>query len=312
MTPKTDTLHSDIGAIQRILDGLDDDDVIVRAQFEHRLRVARAQLAQAVHRPEPKRMPITFRGQPVDGTRAIDASFATNAMKLFMEAAQTVSASYLGVDLKDSGRIPSMGERALQIVDTAVGSFGFVLELPAPAEPEPTQTYLDLPVADSEDEVERSLAALIDLLSAAASDDDDAVAEQVAELHHRAVKKAADFTKFLLDNNAQVSIEFSGRRARLTSEESVSRVFSSLSADHVSEIETTEGGVIIGILPDSRQFEARLEGSDDVTKGKLDRRIQDVEGFAAMWLNKPAMLSLRKVTARSRTRFVLDDAKPRV
>lgn len=300
-----DWARSEVGTLERFLSELTEDDVIERVQLEQRLERARKRLAELEARPQPKGLPITFRGQPVEGTRSIDASFATQALKAFVEATDTVAASLVSDELKGRGRLPGVGGRSLRIVDTAVGSFGFELELPPPTEEE---AQASLPLEGEEaDPYAQAITTTLRLLDEASTSDEEAVSDLVAEIHPRAARKVAAFAKVLADHHALVAMTFEGRRVQFDDEAQVRRVVESLKDEDIDQEDETHEGTLTGILPHSRKFEAQLK-SGALIEGRIDRSLSEIGEFKKRWENVKAELSFRVVRVRANRRYVLTGA----
>lgn len=301
-----DLLRSEIGTLEQFLADLTDDDVIERLGLEHRLSQARERLAAVEGQPQPKPLPMTFRGRPVDGSRSIDATFASKAVKAFVEATDTVAAS-LVEDLKGRGRLPGTTDRSLRIIDTARGSFGFELELPPPQAIEPTQAGLFPAAPEPIDPYADAITTTLKLLDQAATEDEDAISDLVAEVHPRAAAKVRAFAKVLNDHEALFAVAFEGRQVRLDTEAQVRRVVDSLADEDISENNETHAGTLLGVLPESRAFEARLTDGA-IIHGKIDRAVHDIIGFKAQWEGNEASLALRVIRVRANRRFVLTGA----
>ena len=95
--------------------------------------------------------------------------------------------------------LPQVGGRSLRIVDTALGSFGFELELPPPVRDERPQTELELDETAADDPYEKAIETTFDLITRAAAQDDAEVSSLVAEIHRRAAAKVRAFVKVLAD-----------------------------------------------------------------------------------------------------------------
>lgn len=294
-------LRSEIGTIERFLRDLTEDDYIERMQLERRLGEARDRLAEFEARPRPKTLPITFRGQPVDGDRSIDANFASQAIKAFVDAADTVAASLLADELKDRGRLPGVGSRSLRIVDTVTGSFGFELELP------PNEGQESLPLEGVDDAYSEALEVTIALLDQAATDDDEAISDLVARIHPRAAAKIRTFAKVLVDHHALFAAEFAGKQIRFDDETRARRVVDSLKDEDISEDDEQHVGVLLGVLPQSREFEAQLDDGT-LIRGKIHRNVEDIAEFKQRWENESAWLHFRVIRVRVNRRHILTSA----
>jgi len=300
-------LQSEVATLEGLLANLSQDRVIERLGFERRLNEARRQLALVSSQPRALSLPITFRGDPVEGSRSIDASFATKALRAFVEATDTVAASLTAADLKDIGPLPGSGGRSLRIVDTVLGSFGFELELP-PLSTTNVETQTDLwellPGSESPDPYVDAITTTFNLIGQSASMDENAITDLVADIHPRAAAKVRAFAKVLFDHHALFAAEFEGQQIRLDRHEEVQHVMELLDGDNINETIQTLSATIQGILPDARVFEAKL-AAGEVVKGKIDRSLPNIQDFKAMVENTTTLLQFRVVNVRSNRRYVL-------
>lgn len=297
-------LLSEIGTVERFLAETPEDSIIMRMSWKSRLEVLHERLAEAKARPQAYPLSITFRGAPVEGMRSIDASFAGKVVRAFVEATDTVTASCVSETLHDRGRLPGVGPRSLRIVDTAVGSFGFELELP----PAPAEDGVP-PISPGDDPYVGAIDTTLRLLEEAASEDEDAISDLVAEVHPRAAGKVRAFASVLAENDALFAVAFRGRQLRFDDIEQAKRVVASLAEADISEELQTHVGTVLGVLPESRRFEARLEGGE-LLQGKVDRSVADIAAFKKRWDGEAARLSFRVVGVRSQRRHVLTGAEP--
>jgi hypothetical protein len=307
-------LQSEIATLEGLLADLAEDRVIERAGFEHRLHEARERLQQLLSEPQARSLPITFRGDPVEGSQSIDATFASEALKAFVAATDTVAASLTTQDLKSSGRLPGSRQRTLRIVDTALGSFGFELELPPPESSEPSGQQLTLDLPQPADPYAEAILTTFELIRRAATSDEGTISDLVAEIHPRAAAKVRGFAKVLADHQALFAAEFEGHDIRLNNPQEVQHILDALDEASISEQEQTLTATVQGILPDGRQFEARLE-SGELIKGTVDRSLPEVKEFKVAVENHTMPLRFRIVSVRSNRRYVLlgypgDDGKP--
>lgn len=297
-----DHVRSEVGTLERFIQELGRGRVIERISLESRLKKVRKRLAKLEARPQPKYLPITFRGRPVDGVRSIDAAFSAQALKAFVEAVSTVVASVAG-SLKERGRLP-VSDRSLRVVDTAAGSFGFTLELPPPA---PADADAPQPVdAQTPDPYAEAITQTLNLLKKAATGDDDAISEGVAEVHPRAAAKVRAFAKVLTEHRAVFAASFEGQEARFDDDEQAQRAVRALDDKDIGEDDMDETGTLLGLLPKSREFEATLSTGADI-RGKLDRAV-DVAALKALPEGQPLALSLRVVRVRNHRRYILTAA----
>ncbi len=125
--------RSEIHTLERLLSrlGEDQDRVVMRIGFEERLQRARQKLEGVTQPPRPKKMEVSFTGEPVQSHYGIDANFAAESITITSDAVRLDTAGATG-ELKPAGQIPrnTMGQPI--ITGVTLGSFGFELELPIP------------------------------------------------------------------------------------------------------------------------------------------------------------------------------------
>ncbi len=296
-------LRSEATALKQLLSELPEDRFIERMGLESRLADVEEEVARLSMEPQPKPFPITFRGAPVHGSHAIDANFASLALKGLIDAIDTVAASLTAPELKATGPVPGVGARSLQIVDTAVGSFGFELELPPALAAEAPQAMLPLgpPPVDT---YAQAISTTLSLIQGAAIADEDAMSDLIAEVHPRAASKVRAFAKVLADNDAVFAAEFENRQVRLSSSSDVKRVIDALRDEDIGERTEALEGRLLGILPESRVFECRLPDGR-IVRGKVDRAVEDIARFKSRWESVDAKLTFRVISVRAKERHVL-------
>lgn len=299
-----DFMRSEVTTLEALLSSLSVDRIIERIGIEERLRQARERLAEFETKPLAKSLPITFRGAPVEGMRSIDAGFASAALKAFIKATDTVTASLMSDELKSRGRLPSAG-RSLRIIDMAHGSFGFELELPPPvADSGQMQPRV---LVEEPDPYVLAIETTFALIRGAVSSDDHSLSDLIVEIHPRAAATICAFAKVLSDHEAGFAAEFEGKRVQLNEPADVQRVLNALKKEDIREQTEEQVGVLLGILPDSRLFECRLTDRRLIS-GKIDRGVRDIRAFKTTWENNEALLTFRVVSVRENQRFILTAA----
>lgn len=297
-------LQSEVSSLEALLRQLPEGRVIERMGFESRLDEAREQLAAALQAPQARAFPITFRGAPVDGCRSIDAAFASQALNAFVEATDTVAASLIRDDLKSRGRLPGSGQRSLRIVDTAIGSFGFELELPPLFSEDPLGQQVLAGLPEPHDPYVEAIESTLTLIEQAASRAEDAVSDLIADIHPRASAKVRAFAKVLADHQALFAAEFQGHQFRLHDLDQVQHILDCLDDSEISEEKQTLNVVIEGIFTFGRMFEATQEDGG-VIRGKIIRSLEGLPDFKREVEGKLLPLLFRVVKVRSNLRYVL-------
>jgi hypothetical protein len=306
-----DVVLSEKHALDELLEELPESCVVERFSLKARLEEVNAEIARLRSLPSRRPFPVTFRGGPVDGTRAIDAGFAGKALAGLIDAVDTVAASFIS-NLKATGPIPSVGARGLQVVGTATGSFGFELELPPEVRPSDRQPELALgegfAAPQPEDPYAKAIGTTLALLDKAHRRDDDAISDLIAEVHPRAAAKIHAFAEVLVKHDAGFSAAFAGHTVTLAAGEDALRVTQALRGEDIAEREEQVDGTLTGVLPASRRFECRL-ADGRVLQGTVDRLV-DVEALKAFSVDRPGRLVFRVVKVRARERHVLLGAGP--
>lgn len=259
--------------IQEMLDMIPADDFIGRFGLEARRDELDAELDKLG--PEPRRIQVTFTGKPVDGTRSMVAGFGGKAISHFETAVRTIAAG-LSDRLSKNGRLPAdLGD--LRITGTALGSFGFELELPQ-SPPPPIASAPTLPgfFDDGDSSVVESNAELFDsaiddairVVNAASGTDDNALADIVGDVHDIAIRKLHEFAKFVAKEDAGFRIDAGPKLRADIPAGHVSRIVAALDDNSVNESTRDEIGTVY-ILPDTGKFELKLARTGKTISGRV-------------------------------------------
>lgn len=287
------SITSEIRELENLLATLPEGNVIERMSLESRLTSAREALAILPQQLAPKAR-LTFRGKPVFGSHGIAADFGGKAAGAFSDAFAAVAAG-LSEGLRYMGPIPNRDKNQLLITGTAIGSFGFEFELPAPE-----------PSLFPEEKAQEAMAKIEALFRLAAEGSDDEVAEVIEEVHPRAVKKVYEFLELLVQQQAWCGLEFGGRFFRYADYEQIKVSCERLKDDNIQEREETYRGEFQGVLPAGRTFEFRLADKEGLIKGKVDLGIDDPDVLNREWLHKPVTVRLNVMqVGQGRPRFTL-------
>lgn len=291
-------MASELAMLEEMIESIDADRVIERVGLQAR-RDAIAKELESLS-AEPRRVTLTFKGTPVRGSHSIHGDFGGKAAALFSEAVATLDAD-IATSLGGGGPLPNGDARQLQIVGTAIGSFGFEFELPAAETP-----TLPGVVGDSMVEaVERTISVIRE----ANGGDDETFSELLGTIHPRATKKLRAFVKHVVDRGARFAVQFGDQRANVSDDGEGSAILDALDEEHIVQEEVTLSATLIGILPEARRFEART--ADGLIRGPVDAAMGDLAAASPPWLNQVVTLTLRKTSvAGSRTSYVLLAVKP--
>lgn len=289
------SIASEIQELEKLLASIPESNLIERLSLESRLKSAKAQLAATSQQIAPKAW-LTFRGRPVFGSHGIAADFGAKATSAFSEAFAAVAAA-LNDNLRYMGRIPDRDKNQLLITGTAIGSFGFEFELPAP---EPSL------FSEADKTPQEAMTKIEALFRLAAEGTDDEVTEIVEEVHPRAVKKVYEFLDLMVQHQAWCGLQFAERFFRYTDYEQVKMASERLKSDNIQEWEETYRGMFQGVLPAERTFEFRPADQAVIIKGKVGADIDDPGVLNRDWLLKPVQLKLRVMqVGQGRPRYTL-------
>jgi hypothetical protein len=255
---KRDVLLADQASVEALLGTLPVDDVLGRSSFESRLGDIREELQKLGNEIDVMgSVALMFGGPPVQGSRAIDAEFATKTLDNFHAlVSKQVARNEVGA-LGGRGPIPTHAEARLAITEILRGSVGFLLE----ERSENTQ------LADTA--VKMAIHEVSDLISKSAAESDVEFEQAIETLDHRLILSLRDFFKTLDEHGASIRIVEDERdsildaksiqRARL-------RVDDTWFEDRESDLVV---GELLGILPAGRRFEMKLADTGEVIRGAV-------------------------------------------
>jgi hypothetical protein len=215
------------------------------------------------------------------GSKGIAAEFGSKAAVAFTEAFTAIVAG-MKDRLSYMGPIPDKARNQLLITGTAVGSFGFEFQLP----------HLQPDFFSESGGAEEALERLFALLQVSAQGSDDEIAEIVAEVHPRAVRKVAAFLNYLSQNQAWCGLEFRQKVFRYKNVDQLRRSRDRLSEGNIHEDQESFLGELQGVLPKGRSFEFKISGDDRIIRGKVGLGIEDPDILNREWLHAPLLLQL--------------------
>lgn len=288
------SIASELKELEDLLAAIPEGNVIERLSLESRLESAKAALAVMPQQIIPKAR-LTFRGRPVFGSHGIAADFGGKAVGAFSDAFAAVTAG-LSDGLSYMGPIPNRDKNQLLITGTAIGSFGFEFELPAP---EPS-------LFPETEKTQEAMTKIAELFRLAAEGTDDEVAEVIEEIHPRAVKKVHDFLDLLVQQQAWCGLDFADRFFRYADYAQIKASCERLKPDNIQEREETYRGEFQGVQPSGRTFEFRLADQQGLIRGKVDVAIDDPHILNREWLYKPVTVKLNVMqVGQGQPRFTL-------
>ncbi|MHC6186802.1 hypothetical protein ACYU0V_11760 [Acinetobacter sp. X9] len=290
-------LSSEANTLKELLKNIPEENVIDRLGIQSRLEEVEQELRCVNPFHINKRAKLTFRGQPVEGSQAISATFAAKATKFFSDAVSAVSAGLTG-KLNFKGPVPDSSLNQLMITGTAIGSFGFEFELPKPD---------NFDLCPEESIVEKAVDDIRQLFESAALGTDDELNDLVEEIHPRAVSKIYDFLKFLEEQDAKCGLEFNNKFFRFNDKDQLENAIHRLDDNNIHEEIVTFKGFFQGALPSARTFEFKTEIEGEIIRGKIGKDITNPEKLNSDWFQKAAQVKFTVIrVGNSRPKFILE------
>jgi hypothetical protein len=260
-----DSLRSEVFEIQRLIETVDQRDILTSLSLRQRLLSLQEQLAaEEQDAGTAAEIALVFDGGPVFGSSAIDAAFAGKALQEYQELI-TKQVAIDGVGLAQKGPVPvEMRDVArMQVTDLVHGSFGFVLQETTADEPE----FFESPV-------KVAMTKVSDLLAAVAARDPKLFDDQLDHLDLRMFASLKKFFSNLHKSNASLKLSERTREISLGNSD-VSVAFARLQEVDVSESQEVVRGNLLGLVPIQRLFEFRRLDTGEIIKGRVSQMFSE-------------------------------------
>ncbi len=260
---RRDFLLTEIAAVEELIRGVVPHDVFGKMSMEERLVELQSELralGDAVEEPAAEGLALLFEGEPVVGNSAIEAEFSAKAITQIQEVAARLNARREGRELAMAGPIPLRRESKLYITGLKAGSFGFQLD-EAPGQSK-----------DGGRSIRPVLQDIADLI-VSASESDEALDEAMPALDQRTLSSLKDFFEHVGGSNASLHV-VSGTLDRSIPNEDLRRAAQRVSRVHITDERVLElKGKLLGVLPESRQFEFVRTDNEQTIKGRISPEI---------------------------------------
>ncbi|ANK84172.1 MULTISPECIES: hypothetical protein [unclassified Rhizobium] len=252
---------------------------------------------------------LIFDGLPVIGQGEIRLDFSTEALAAYQRIVSAAMASQNDEAVAAKGKVKGEQKSKLYIRDIVRGSMGFILE-------ESTAPQTDMFNTPLKNAVEQA-TQLISNLSGSSNEEFVAALEATSP---RLVGALQKFTKVLHDAGATTKIVGDENRVALGLED-ISRLSSRFSDVEVTEEDSFVEGVLLGILPDSHEFELQLPENGGTIKGAvadgLTSKYVNDQQFKEQLLLKPVKALIRYTRTFRNDRLIkqqlsLENLEPRV
>jgi hypothetical protein len=206
---------------------------------------------------------LVFQGAPVIGERDIKLDFATVALDNYQKIVSLALASQSESNIESKGPVKSSEKSKLYIRDLVRGSMGFILEEKPSEQPSLMPTPLKIAVESTSR-----------LLSALSSNQSGVYEEALVGTQGRMLAAVQRFSRVLSTSAATAKIYDDSNSINLDSD-TISLLIGRLNDIEVKETPSTIVGVLLGILPESHQFELKISPSGEVMKGSITDEIAD-------------------------------------
>lgn len=243
---------------------------------------------------------LFFTGDPVYGSRGIDAHFASTVLLPFLEMVKSEYAAEKHGHVGERGPRRDEDEARLLLTGLPRGSFG--LEL---SHPESEDLF-------AEEQLSNVLIKLTELFASAGKSDEDFV-HALEEVSPRVYARLPDFFKSIHDHGANIRMQ-TGDLEFALDKDRVSDAFTRVRSVHTIEEEIEKEGVFRGATLDTWKFDFRTDDDETIT-GRLSPDLAEAKVAEMLKLtNQPSVARLKetKITTQGgavRTRYELMDVQ---
>ena len=259
-----DSIVSELNSLEALLGRLADDDIVHRISLSKRAQGLRAELECLEEELRPNAaVVLSFDGGPVEGSRAIDAEFATSVLHDYQELIAKQLARVETGGLARTGPVPVRDLSRLNITNIVHGSFGFQLE-----EKGSDQSSL----IDSSTKI--AITKVDTMLSALASRDIVTYDETIASIDRRLFLTVQKFYESMHRVSASLKI-IEDDRAIIIDHATVNLVRERIHGVQVRDKDITITGELLGISPVQRKFDLRTDGAALVISGQVHPNLSD-------------------------------------
>lgn len=279
-----------------------------RLMWEQRLAELNRQIeAEKINSTKSASVALIFDGLPVVGQSDIRLDFSADALTAYQKIIAASLAILTDKQIAHKGKIKGSGRSKLYIRDIVRGSMGFILEEMSPSQDD----MFNSPLKNAVENATMFLTALNTLSN-------EEFNSTIDSSEPRLVAAVQKFAKVLKDAGATTKIVGDEQKLSLSIEE-VHRLSDRFTAVDIREESTIIDGFLLGVLPDSQNFELELVGADGILKGTatdelVEKYVTD-QAFKEQLLLKPVKAHLRYTrTFRSgkmlREQVVLENLEP--
>lgn len=245
---------------------------------------------------------LFFTGDPVYGSKGIDAHFASTVLLPFLEMVKSEYAAEKHGQVGERGPRKDEDEARLLLTGLPRGSFG--LEL---SHPQSEDLF-------AEEQLSNVLVRLTELFSSAGKSDEDFV-HALEDVSPRVYARLPEFFKSIHDHGANIRMQ-TGDLEFALDKDRVSEAFTRVRSVHTIEDEVEKEGVFRGATLDTWKFDFRTNDDETIT-GRLSPDLEEAKVAEMLKLTNQrsvARFKETKITTQGgavRTRYELMDVQPR-
>ena len=255
-----DALISDLHSVRKLLARrTPENDPIGFAQFTSRAQELEAALAELKDTPTTRAsLAVFFSGQPVQGSRGVEAGFAGKAVGIIQDLIAKQFANLETGAMARTGPVPFRGNSDMLLTDVARGSFGVILE-EADRHESLTESQLTVAVRNVAEDIKQ-----------AGSADPTGFDELIAEVDYRYFFSLGALFKLFEDARATVRLVESERDIQLDGEaihRGMERTDATITSDNNDVLLTGR----LWVLPGDRRFEIVVDGETERLPGNVSK-----------------------------------------
>lgn len=262
-------LSAEVASLEAMLRSLSPNDLVGHIGFESRLEEARKRLAE-IDATEERQASVAlyFGGEPVVGSRGIQAEFGATIISSYQDLISKVWATLAGGNLSLRGQIRDKDAAQLHITNLVHGSFGFLLE-ELDQEGEPLFTS---PLKEAADKATEYILQFAD-------EDEQPFARLTEEINPRVFTSIRDFFRPIHRGNAVFRL-VEGEVDKSFDRQAVERAYIRAEATAIDDQDLAVEGELIGVVPYARRFEFRTDPGGELVSGKV------AESFGQSYLER--------------------------
>jgi hypothetical protein len=256
-----DNLLADLESALQLLSEMAESNPLGRMMLNSRIKEIESELSEIASAPSTvASAAILFSGEPVTGSRSIQAEFAG---KMILKVQDLVSKQFAASisALGSRGPVPGSQDTKLQLTGLAFGSFGFVFEEKEASSP----AFFDSPMKIA---LEKTFKVMSDFANGNEAEFRDAI----KDLEPRVFFTLREFISELYVNKAKVRV-VEDALTRDFDFEQIALAHQRLQQSNIVEDEFVAKGLLIGLIPIGRRFEFKIEETEEIIAGTVGPRV---------------------------------------